>query len=309
MVLVVTSFADNMVLPFHLASGVFRGRLVRCGRAVADCIEPHAYPAPVARLVAETVVLGIVLASALKYEGVFTLQIQGDGPVRTLVADVTSAGMIRAVARFDETRLAALPEDASLAALVGRGHLAFTVDQGAHTERYQGIVGLEGETLAACVQTYFDVSEQVATRLLVAVAPADESQPWRASALLLQRMPAEAGGRDGEDWDDAWQTASVLMASLRSDEMLDTTLDPETLLRRPFHGADLRLAAPRPVFYGCRCSRRKVGRALLTLPQADLDDLAREGSIDVTCEFCKATYALTLQDLADLADEDPSGPA
>ncbi|WP_147162375.1 Hsp33 family molecular chaperone HslO [Pararhodospirillum oryzae] len=310
-----SAFGDNVILPFHLASGEFRGRLVRAGRAVGDTLAGHDYPPVVAALVAETVVLGVALSSVLKYDGVFTLQIQGDGPVRALIADVTSAGMVRAVARYDAGRLPAgePPAAGRLAALIGQGHLAFTVDQGPHTERYQGIVQIEGDSLAACAQRYFDLSEQLPTTLLVATRPpvaGDEA--WGATALLLQRMPRTAGPAaddGGTDWDDAWETASVLMRSLTPAELTDPALTPEALLRRPFHAQDLRLAAPRPVFYGCRCSARKVARALLTLPVEERESLAENGTIDVTCEFCKATYALTPSELEALCAEPSPGPS
>ncbi|MBK1666077.1 molecular chaperone Hsp33 [Rhodospirillum rubrum] len=299
--------SDNLILPFHLASGVFRGRLVRAGRAVADTLRPHDYPPAVASLLAETLVLAMGLASGLKYDGVFTVQVRGEGAVRALVADVTSGGMVRGVARFDAERLPGGPITAPVLELLGAGHLTFTVDQGANTERYQGIVSLEGDFLADCVASYFDQSEQLPTALKVAVAPPDPAlgsdAPWAATALMLQRMPPEGGRARGEAWDDAWQTATILMESLTPTELLDPALSPETLLHRPFHGEGLEVAPYRPVFFGCRCSRRKVARTLATFPREELVSLAHNGTIDVTCEFCKATYALSVQELDALAAE------
>lgn len=318
--------ADNLVVPFHLASGAFRGRLVRVGRLVADALAPHDYPAPVATLVAETLALAVALASTLKYDGLFTLQIQGDGPVRLVVADITSGGMARAIARFDADRLAAAlaspdpdptaaadagptakagPTAVPLNRLVGAGHLAFTVDQGRHTDRYQGIVALDGTTVAQSARAYFARSEQVPTVLTLAVRPpvAPESgsvaapSTWAAAALVLQRMPADSGGRSGPDWDDAWTTAHVLMDSLTADELTNPDLTPDQLLRRPFHGDDLVVAPAWPVFFGCRCSRHKVLRSLASFPLDEVRALEKNGTIDVTCEFCKATYALTMADI------------
>lgn len=298
---------DNLVQPFHLASGVFRGRLVRVGRLVTDALAPHGYPAPIARLAAETLALTVGLSATLKYEGLFTLQLQGDGPVRLAVGDVTSGGMVRGVVRFDADRLADAPVaptpegPAPVTDLLGRGHLAFTVDQGPHTDRYQGLVALEGDSLAACAEAYFAQSEQVPTILLLAARPPMDGpggdDGWAASALILQRMPPESGGRDGADWDDAWNTATILMRSLTTEELTSPLLSPEQLLRRPFHGEGLVLAPPRPVFYGCRCSRPKILRSLASFPRAEVADMARDGAIDVTCEFCKATYSVTLDEL------------
>ncbi len=301
---------DNLVLPFHLNTGVFRGRLVRAGRAVTDTLAPHAYPPVVAALLAEHVSIGIALAAGLKYDGVFTLQARGNGPVHTLVVDVTSAGMVRGVARFDESRLPRDVSDTPVPALLGEGHMAFTVDAGPNTDRYQGIVALAGANLSDCVNHYFSLSEQLPTVLKTAVAAPEPGEPdasWRTTALMLQRMPPEAGGQHGEDWDEAWRTATILMDSLTDSEMLDPDLTPENLLRRPFHGEGLAVAPYQPVFFGCRCSYEKVARTLSSFPKEELLALEHEGSIDVTCEFCKATYSLTVQDLD--AQTPPDSPS
>ncbi|WP_413207326.1 Hsp33 family molecular chaperone HslO [Rhodospirillum sp. A1_3_36] len=293
--------SDNLILPFHLASGVFRGRLARAGRVVADAVGPHNYPPVVAELVGEIVLLGMVLASGLKYEGVFTLQARGDGPVHALVADITSAGMVRGVARYREEALPKGPVVRPVPELLGTGHLTFTVDQGRNTDRYQGIVALEGDRLSECVQSYFEQSEQLPTLVKVAVMPPPEGSladvAWGATAMVLQRMPPEAGGKNGEDWDEHWNTAVILMDSLTTEELVNPALTPEDLLRRPFHQEQVRVSPYRPVFFGCRCSREKVIRTLATFPREEVEELSKAGSIDVTCEFCKATYALTLEDL------------
>ncbi|MCF8480230.1 MAG: Hsp33 family molecular chaperone HslO [Rhodospirillum sp.] len=300
---------DNLILPFHLASGVFRGRLARAGRVVADTVGPHDYPPVVAQMVGEVVLLGLVLASGLKYEGVFTLQARGDGPIHALVADVTSAGMVRGVARFREEALPKGPVTRPVPELLGRGHLAFTVDQGPNTERYQGIVSLEGDHLSDCVQRYFEQSEQLPTLVKVAAMPPPQGSPadasWGATAMVLQRMPPEVGGKDGEDWDEHWNTATLLMDSLTAEELVNPALTPEDLLRRPFHQEEVRVSPYRPVFFGCRCSRAKVIRTLATFPREEVLELSKDGSVEVTCEFCKATYALTVEEL----DGQTNGPS
>jgi molecular chaperone Hsp33 len=303
---------DNLILPFHLASGVFRGRLARAGRAVTDVVAPHDYPPEVATLVGEVLMLGLVLASGLKYDGVFTLQARGNGPVHALVADVTSAGMCRAVARFTPEALPKGSVIRPVPELLGQGHLAFTVDQGPHTERYQGIVALEGDHLSDCVQTYFEQSEQLPTLVKVAVTPpapgVDADAPWGATAMVLQRMPPESGGKDGADWDEHWNTAVILMDSLTPEELTNPALEPEDLLRRPFHQEQVRVSPYRPVFFGCRCSRAKVARTLATFPREEVVELERDGAIDVTCEFCKTTYSLTVAELDALGgDGGPEG--
>ena len=190
---------SDYIRPFQIEASGLRGRLVRLGPELDGILSRHAYPAPVARFLAETLTLATLLSAMLKYDGVFTLQGKGDGPLKLLVADVTSEGKMRAFAQYDAAAFegehaARMTEDAELApaaALLGKGYLAFTVDQGENTERYQGIVELYGKTLADCVQHYFRQSEQIDTG--VAVAAELTEAGWRAGGVMLQRMPEEGG--------------------------------------------------------------------------------------------------------------------
>src|SRR5216683_1215564 len=179
-----SSVTDDLVQPFQIEASALRGRLVRLGSVVDTIVTRHAYPDPAAALLGEAITVAVILAGALKYEGVFTLQTKGDGPVRLMVADVTSAGAVRGYAQYDAEKLAkavaAMPGGAtgiggSVPRLLGAGHLAFTVDQGEHTDRYQGIVELQGATLAECAHHYFRQSEQVEAGLKVAVARLPDS--------------------------------------------------------------------------------------------------------------------------------------
>nr|WP_197974932.1 Hsp33 family molecular chaperone HslO [Phaeovibrio sulfidiphilus] len=285
-----------MIQPFFLGSGVLRGTLVRAGRVTSDIMGKHDYPEPVGRLLGECVTLAIALSSSLKYEGLFTLQVRTEGPVRALVVDVTSAGMVRAVARFDEEAIPDLPS-CSLPALTGEGVLTFTVDQGPGMSPYQGIVSLEGESVTECALTYITRSEQIPTRLILASAPPDSpSGTWRSAALLLQRMPPATGTWEPE-WDDSWETASILMDTLTEKELTDLSLDPRVLLYRLFHAEDLHPGATRPVFYGCRCSTEKVMRTLAALGEEDRNALRDLGVIDVVCEFCQTHHAISHEQL------------
>lgn len=295
----------DSVLPFLLHQGAFRGRLVRLPETAAEILGRHDYPPAVARLVAEAAALAAVLAYSMKFDGLFTLQAQGNGPVHMLVADVTSDGEIRACARFDEDAVAALAaqpegEDASVQRLLGVGHLAFTVDQGPDTNRYQGIVELQGSSLADCVHQYFRRSEQLETAIKVAVGMVDGA--WRASALMIQRMPATGGTGSvtltEEEADDAWRTAVVLLGSLTRDELLDPALPGEQVLFRLFHQEDLGVAEAKHVQFGCRCSRERVEMTLASFPAEELADMKRpDGTIGVHCQFCGTEYAVTDSDL------------
>src|SRR6266850_1997992 len=189
--------ADDTILPFEVAALDLRGRVLRLGPAVDAILRRHAYPAPVAKLLGEAIVLTVLLGSTLKFEGRFILQTQSDGPVRMLVIDYTTPGKVRACARFDAARVAAAiaAGAADAGALLGRGHLAMTIDQGPDTARYQGIVALEGKGLEHAAHEYFLRSEQIPTRVRLAVAEELRAgaqgarHRWRAGGLLLQFLP------------------------------------------------------------------------------------------------------------------------
>ena len=186
--------ADDTVLPFEIGALDLRGRVVRLGSAVDTILNGHNYPQPVAKLLGEAIALTVMLGTSLKFEGRFILQTQTDGPVRMLVVDFRSPGQVRACARFDKARVAGLIDSGktSAADLLGHGHLAMTIDQGADMNRYQGLVALNGGTLEDAAHEYFKSSEQIPTRVRLAVA--EEMSPglghrWRAGGLMLQFLP------------------------------------------------------------------------------------------------------------------------
>lgn len=287
------SVADtDFLLPFQIDAGAFRGRLIRLGPAVDAILSGHSYPGAVAELLAETLALAAALAGALKYEGIFSLQTQGDGPVSLLVADVTSAGDLRGYARFDADKLKAA-EGGDFRRLLGGGYLAFTVDQGGDTDRYQGIVELDGATLADCVRRYFSQSEQLETELKVAVGH-DPDAGWRASALMLQRMPVGGPNQPifiADEADELWRRAVILTASLTPGEMLDPALSSERLLYRLYHDDALRTHETRSLQARCRCSDARVAQTLKSFPRPEIEDMRDDdGTVVVTCEFCKSRY-------------------
>jgi molecular chaperone Hsp33 len=288
------SIPDDLVQPFQIEPFALRGRLVRLGPAIDSILTRHAYPAPVAAMLGEAIALAVALAGALKYEGVFTLQTKGDGPIKLMVADVTTAGAIRGYAQFDAARLeAGAATLAPVPRLLGAGYLALTVDQGEHTERYQGIVELVGGTLAECVHHYFRQSEQVEAALKVAVAQlpdAGGARQWRAGALMIQRLPRESFTLERETEDDAWRRAAIFMSSSTSAELVDPALAPERLLFRLFHEDGVRAQTPHPLAAQCRCSQRRVETVLRALTPDEILNTEVGGKITVTCEFCSAVY-------------------
>jgi molecular chaperone Hsp33 len=292
---------DDLIQPFKIEGQAVRGRLVRLGPLIDTMLDRHGYPDVVAALLGETVALAAALAGALKYDGVFTLQTKGDGPIRLMVADVTSDGDVRGYAQFDDEKLAAVTGagnggSLSVPKLLGAGYLAFTVDQGSHTERYQGIVELTGATLADCVHHYFRQSEQLDA--VVKVAAGRAASGWRAGALMLQRLPPSAGAAD--DAEDDWRRTLAFMASSTPDELLDAQLEPNDLLYRLFHEDGVRVFATAELQPGCRCSRERVERVLRSLPEDERGGGEIDGVISVTCEFCSANYAFSDEEVAAL---------
>lgn len=292
---------DNVVQTFQLDVSALRGRAVRLGSALNDILEPHDYPNPVAHLVAETVTLTLLLSSMLKYDGIFTLQTKGDGPVDMLVADVTSEGHVRACAHYDPDRLEHAREQLSalkstetsrnhLAQYLGKGYIAFTVDQGGNEERYQGIVQLEGSSLVDCVQHYFNQSEQIGTGIKMAIGQRDGT--WRGGGIMLQKMPEDDGNAETSNLgEDDWRRSMILMESCTEDELLDADLHSNILLTRLFHEEDVRVFKPMDIIKSCRCDEERVLSVLLMMSVDDLDYMEKDGVIAMRCEFCSKEYA------------------
>jgi len=298
---------DDLVQPFQVEAHAIRGRLVRLGPLVDEVLSRHAYPEPVAMLLGQTLALAATLAGTFKYDGVFTLQTKGDGPVSMLVADVTSKGEIRGYARFDEARLAEAEEEAStghgvhgaVPRLLGAGYLAFTVDQGPNTDRYQGIVDLQGAELVDCVHHYFRQSEQLdaAFKLAVGRGEGRAGAAWRAAGIMLQRLPL-TGGEGGAALDEAakdaredgWRRALVMMGSATTEELLDPALGAHDLLYRLFHEDGVRVFRQRPLKAGCRCSEARVVTVLRALSPEELEEMKVDGKVTVVCQFCMRQY-------------------
>jgi molecular chaperone Hsp33 len=283
----------SIVRPFQLEGSNVRGKLVRLGATYAEILAAHEYPPIVAELLGETLALSAALSTSLKYDGTFILQTSSDGPVRMLVADVTSEGGMRAYARYrPEDIIAVPPREGLVPRLLGSGHIAFTVDQGPDTVRYQGITALEGETLSDVAVAYFRQSEQLETEIMLAADPGTGGGTARAAALMLQRLPKpERNTLDPEEDEEAWRNAVVLMKSTTADEMLDPNLSTNGLLYRLYHENGVRVFDGKPLRFSCRCSRDKVARTLASFSAEDLQDMKTdEGLIVATCEFCRAEY-------------------
>jgi molecular chaperone Hsp33 len=318
--------ADDTILPFEVAALDLRGRVVRLGGAVDDILTRHDYPAPVNKLLGEAIALTVLLGSALKFEGRFILQTKSDGPVRMIVVDFTTPDRIRACATFDAARVSAAiaAGETATGAMIGRGHLAMTIDQGADMSRYQGVVALEGGSLEAAAHEYFRRSEQIPTRVRLAVAEEFRSgdgglrRHWRAGGILLQFLPRAAERMRGPDLDpgdappgavphlvaedDAWVEGRSLVDTVEDLELIDPALSSERLLYRLFHERGVRVFRSAAVRAQCSCSRDGVAAMLGSFSRDDRAHMVENGAISVTCEFCNATYRFAPSEIGDGQD-------
>ncbi|MFN3656703.1 MAG: Hsp33 family molecular chaperone [Pseudolabrys sp.] len=305
---------DDIVLPFEVSSLDLRGRVVRLGPVVDEILEKHDYPAPVAKLLGEAIVLTVMLGSALKIDGKFILQTQTDGPVRMLVVDFTTPGRVRGCARYDKNRVAEAiaAGKTDVGALMGEGHLAMTVDQGPDMNRYQGLVALNGGTLEDAAHEYFLRSEQIPTRVRLAVAEelragrGGASHRWRAGGIMLQFLPkaperarvADLHPGDAPEGvephtlpeDESWVEGRTLVSTVEDVELIDPALSSERLVYRLFHEPGVRVFPAGDVRAQCSCSRETVESMLRSFSQDDRDYMVEDGRISVTCEFCATTY-------------------
>jgi molecular chaperone Hsp33 len=315
--------ADDIVMPFEVAKLDLRGRIVRLGPAVDEILGRHAYPQPVAKLLGEAVVLTAMLGTALKIDGRFIVQTQSDGPIRMLVVDFTAPDKVRACARFDKSRVAAAMASgqASGGELLGKGHLAMTIDQGPDMNRYQGLVALDGGTLEDVAHEYFLRSEQNPTRVRLAVAeelrpePGGATHRWRAGGIMLQFLPkaaerarvADLDPGDAPDGvephsveeDDAWVEGRALISTVEDLELIDPSVSSEQLVYRLFHEPGVRVFRANPLRAECSCSRDNVEAMLKSFSQTDRNHMVEDGKISVTCEFCSANYQFAPGEVGD----------
>ena len=308
--------ADDIVLPFRVEPLDTRGRATRLGVVLDDIFRRHDYPRVVSRLLAEAITLTVLTGSTLKFDGRFQLQTRSDGPVNMLVVDFSTPSDIRAYARFDASRILALG-DRSSASLLGNGHLAFTVEQGALQTRYQGIVALDGKGLEAAAMQYFRQSEQIPTILRIAVAeqavagPAGTEHRWRAGGILAQFLPSAPERMRVTDLDpgdappgaerhviaedDAWVEARSLIETTESIELVDPELGLDRLLYRLFNERGVLVSDPVRLVDRCRCSEPRIRETLQQFEASEIAEMREaDGLVAVTCEFCSRKYRLAL---------------
>jgi molecular chaperone Hsp33 len=312
---------DDLVLPFQVEALDVRGRVARLGPALDSILRRHDYPPAVSRLLGEAVILNVLFATALKIDARVVLQIQSNGPISLLVTDFTSPDGMRGYARFDGEAVAALPEHATLAELVGEGSMALTIDPRGNMRRYQGVVALNGGTLEEVAHSYFTQSEQIPTMIRLAVAETLERRPgeeprraWRGGGVTVQFLPAAADRivvrdldpgdapgeslRDERDDDDAWVEARARAQSAMDHELVDPEISAEHLLLRLFHQRDVRVFDAFSLSAECHCSTRRIRAMLEQFSESDRASMVEDGVIKVTCEFCNERYQFDPASLA-----------
>ncbi|MCP5431768.1 MAG: Hsp33 family molecular chaperone HslO [Alphaproteobacteria bacterium] len=312
--------ADDVLLRFAVEGADVQGRLVRLGPLADAILSSHPYPEPVARLLGEGLVIAAMLGAALKFEGDLILQARGDGPVPLLVASYRAGGLLRGYA--DVRAGAEIAPDAGLSRLMGKGHFAITIDPGGEMNRYQGLVALEGESLVDCADAYFQQSEQIATAITVLVGSRvlrEEGvarERRQAAGLMIQHLAAEGGRLDdaerearvaaraeraltssGEDVEEAWRRARILLATVEPSELLDPDVPPTEVLRRLYAEDGVRVFEPTPLARDCRCTDARIRAILSAYGEAELADMVEDGAIAVTCAYCNLTFRIRPEEL------------
>jgi len=286
---------DDFIAPFSLDGAPVRGRIVRLGAGALDPIlRRHAYPRPVAMLLGEALVLAALVGSLLKADGRLVVQAQGEGLVTLLVAE-HGAGGLRGYARLAEGAAEKLTGGQRLppGALLGAGSLVLTLDLGAGHEPYQAMVPLEGDTLAACAETFFRVSEQTDTaiRLAVGEVVTGDASTWRAEGILLQRVASD--DKRGDTTED-WSRATILFGSLKDEELLDPAISAERLLYMLFHEEGARMGEATVLDDRCGCNEERLTALMKQFPREELEDLVEpDGAMHARCQFCAREYAIT----------------
>ncbi|WP_312241979.1 Hsp33 family molecular chaperone HslO [Pantoea sp.] len=257
-----------------------RGELVNVTQTWRDVLKTHEYPAPVQQLLGELLVATSLLTATLKFDGDITVQLQGDGPLSLAVINGNNRQELRGVARVQGD----IAPDSSLKSMVGNGYLVITIapEKG---ERYQGVVGLEGETLAECLEDYFMRSEQLPTRLFI------RTSDKGAAGILLQVLPAQDASQDD------FNHLATLTETVKAEELIE--LPANDVLWRLYHQEEATVYDPQPVIFKCTCSRERCGEVLKTLPQAEVDEIIEEdGEIDMHCDYCGTHYVYDAVDIA-----------
>ena len=286
----------DQALAFTIPGRHARGRMVRLGPMLNQILSAHGYPPALERVLAEAITLAALLGSTLKdAQGQLTLQAQTEGGIIDLLVADYRSGEMRGYLRYDPDRAAELPVAPSLFALFGKGYLAITFDQAVSGERYQGIVPLEGASLAEAAESYFAQSEQIPSLVRIGIGRAADGQVV-AGGLMLQHLPEGEEGRDRIHTrldHPEWTHVAALAGSVRAEELVDAELPLQTLLWRLFNEDEVRVLEGIPPTRGCRCDPDHVARVIARFPpEEQAAMMGPDGRIEVNCEFCAKSFSV-----------------
>lgn len=255
-----------------------RGEIVKLDATLREVTSRHEYPPTISNLLGELMVAASLLSATIKFEESLIIQLQGEGPVTLAVVDVSNQGTLRGLAHWSGD-----VDKPGLQDLIGSGRIVITVDPSSKTSRYQGIAPLEGESIAESIENYLARSEQLKTRLWVAVGHGV------ASGMLIQKLPTEEDIHLDEETSDTWERIEALGETIREDELLE--LPVVKILHRLFHQENVRLFEPEPVSFRCSCSRERVRGVLRALGHEEVMSILEEREkMGVNCEFCNLHY-------------------
>lgn len=296
---------EDMVLPFQIEGADVMGRFIRSQDVIGEILERHNYPEPIARLLGEALLVTGMIGSGMKLRHRLLIQIQSDGAISMLIAEFRASGSMRGYVRFNQEMFDrwAGEGDINPFLLLGKGHIAMTVDDGENMTPYQGIVPLEGQSLSAVILRYIEQSDQILSSLklhLEKVQITNEKSVWRGGAMMLQKL-----GRAGEDFKtilpdeealETWQRACALFYTVQNAELIDADLSPDRLLYRLFHEDGIRIFPKTSISFACSCDAKRLKVILGNNSLEDLTHMAIDGIIHADCQFCNAHYDFPLSE-------------
>ena len=313
MIVTETASLSDTLTPFLIDRASVRGRIVRLASVSHTILTRYAYPPAITRLLGEWLIVAAMLSSNLKQEGIFTLQIKGNGPLPMLVVDAEYGGALRGYADINEAAreaILAFGPTPSLKQLVGEeAYLAITLDPGAGMQRYQGVVAIEHNTVVETLQQYFTQSQQLDVVFKLAAGevllPATSQPLWVAGGMMIERLPEQGGAAPAshdplhisEEQRESWRYAAAMLGTVKENELLDAMLDASQLLHRLFHEEGVWVYPPQPLSVGCRCSRERILALLSSMSPAERAEMLQSGPARVHCQFCNKTELFTASDL------------
>ncbi|PCJ33243.1 MAG: hypothetical protein COA93_08180 [Alphaproteobacteria bacterium] len=291
-------YFNDHCLAFQIEAQDIKGRIVRLNKPLNEVLAHYTCSDDIKRELGKAMALTALLGSMMKFDGIFTMQIKSDGRIKSMISDFAANGNGSGVIRG---YINIAGDVAPNGPVLGNGQLMITMDQGQHMARYQGVVELQNGDLKDSAEEYFQTSEQLPTHVMISCDKSANGH-WSAAAIMIQHLAQNtqsdlASAHDDEKQKDDWNTATILLSTLRPEELLDSRLALQDLLMRLFHESGVRLFTATEIMSGCRCSEDKLRDVLASFNTQELRDIAEDGVISMTCEFCKTDHKFDLKKL------------